>query len=482
MIGVSDVTQRTSKQWVIRLSVVFAVLVAALIVALTVLGPFGDRQSTSPQQALAPLTERVPGASLPEQESPEVLPAVDAAAPEISATKLTERMSKLMSSKALGKSVSVDVLDPLTGEHVLSRASGTARTPASTAKLLTTAAALSALGPHATITTSAVFDDDTVYLVGGGDVLLGAGESDEDAVDGHAGLATLAEQAAAALSASGPTSVKVALDDALFEGPAMAEGWDASDVTNGYVAPVYAAEISAGRLREGNYVPRSADPGKAAVQAFAKALAEQGITVEGKITRSEAPVTATPLGKVQSATIGDQVELALDHSDNTIAEALGRLVAIERGEGATFSDTGPAVLNELAEQDVEVGGAILADGSGLSAESRIPVQVLTSVLALAAGENGAQLRPMLSGMPIAGVSGTLAERFEADSESAATGLVRAKTGTLSGVSSLAGTLVDEDGRYLVFAVMADKVPSTVAAREALDRFATGLVGCGCSGG
>jgi D-alanyl-D-alanine carboxypeptidase/D-alanyl-D-alanine-endopeptidase (penicillin-binding protein 4) len=478
--GVSDVTQRTARRLVLRLTVVLAVLVAALIVALTVLGPFGHRQSTSPQEAISEsFAARVPGAALPAQEAPEVLPAVSTDTPEVSATKLTQRMRKFMTAKSLGKSVSVDVLDPLTGEHLLSRATGTARTPASTTKLLTTTAVLSALGAQSTITTSAVGDGKTVYLVGGGDVLLGAGKSDEDVVDGHAGLATLAEQTATALKASGTTKVRVVLDDTLFTGPAMAAGWDQSDVDNGYVAPIYAAEVSAGRLRVGNYVPRSKDPGMAAAAAFAKALVRQGIAVSHKITRGAAEPGATALGSVRSAPLGDQVEYLLNHSDNTVAEALGRLVAIKRGVGASFTDVGPAVLGELAEKDVPVTGTKLADGSGLSAESRIPVRTLTAVLALDAGDQGTGMRPVLTGMPIAGVSGTLEERFLKPSEKDATGLVRAKTGTLSGVSSLAGTLVDADGRFLVFAVMADQVPSTTGAREALDAFAARLAGCGC---
>ncbi len=480
MTGVSDVTQRTARRLVLRLSVVLAVLVAALIVALTVLGPFGHRQSTSPQGAItAAEATQVPGAALPAQEAPEVLPTVGDDTPEVSATKLTQRMRKFMTAKKLGKSVSVDVLDPLTGEHLLSRAAGAARTPASTTKLLTTTAVLSALGAQNTITTSAVGEGKTVYLVGGGDVLLGAGKSNQDVVDGHAGLTTLAEQTATALKASGTTSVRVVLDDTLFQGPAMAAGWDQSDVDNGYVAPIYAAEISAGRLRVGNYVPRSKDPGLAAAQSFAKALVRLGINVSHKITRGAAASDAAPLGSVQSAPLGDQVEYLLNHSDNTVAEALGRLVAIKRGVGAKFTDVGPAVLGARAEKDVPVAGTKLADGSGLSAESRIPVRTLTAVLALDAGPKGTGLRQVLTGMPIAGVSGTLEERFREPSEKDATGLVRAKTGTLSGVSSLAGTLVDADGRFLVFAVMADQVPSTAGAREALDAFAARLAGCGC---
>jgi len=105
--------------------------------------------------------------------------------------------------------------------------------------------------------------------------------------------------------------------------------------------------------------------------------------------------------------------------------------------------------------------------------------VMTGLLALATGAEQPQLRAVLSGLPIAAVSGTLAGRFSGSGEQGATGMVRAKTGTLTGVSALAGTVVDSDGRLLVFAAMADQVKSTTTARAALDRIATALAACGC---
>jgi D-alanyl-D-alanine carboxypeptidase/D-alanyl-D-alanine-endopeptidase (penicillin-binding protein 4) len=82
-----------------------------------------------------------------------------------------------------------------------------------------------------------------------------------------------------------------------------------------------------------------------------------------------------------------------------------------------------------------------------------------------------------SWLPVA--EGTLADRFAGSGLIAGVGVVRAKTGTLTGVSSLAGTVVDADGRMLAFAVIADAVPTASSGRAALDAVATALVGCGC---
>ena len=85
---------------------------------------------------------------------------------------------------------------------------------------------------------------------------------------------------------------------------------------------------------------------------------------------------------------------------------------------------------------------------------------------------------LLDGLPVAGFDGTLAKRYRT---SPAAGEVRAKTGTLNGVSALAGLVHTHDGAVLAFAFTANGIPlsGTQQAQAALDRLAAALAGCGC---
>jgi D-alanyl-D-alanine carboxypeptidase/D-alanyl-D-alanine-endopeptidase (penicillin-binding protein 4) len=119
----------------------------------------------------------------------------------------------------------------------------------------------------------------------------------------------------------------------------------------------------------------------------------------------------------------------------------------------------------------------MVDGSGLAARDRLTVGTVTSVLAAIVARPA--LRPVLAGLPVAGWSGTLDDRYVSGSARAAAGLVRAKTGTLTGVSALAGLVHDATGQLLVFDFDADRAGNTDAAESALDELASRLSACGC---
>jgi D-alanyl-D-alanine carboxypeptidase/D-alanyl-D-alanine-endopeptidase (penicillin-binding protein 4) len=392
---------------------------------------------------------------------------------------LQRTIAPLIASSGLGTAVSMQVVDVATGASLFSMNPDAQLVPASTAKLLTGAAVLTAVGPTTTLRTQVVdgMTREEVVLVGGGDMLLGAGRSDPDSVVGRAGLADLADATAAALKANGRTSVAVRLDDSLFRGPATSPVWRPGDVRAGYVAPVMALEVDAGRVP--HRVARMADPAMSAGRTFAALLGARGITVTAPVVRASAPKSATVLAGVESAPIADLVEYALTESDNTVAEGLARVVALRLGRPATFTDAGRAVLDQVALLGVPTSGNMLVDGSGLGSGSLVSARTLTSLLALAGSVARPELRPVLTGLPVAGASGTLRDRFEVGSQQDGLGVVRAKTGSLQGVNALAGTVVDADGRLLAFTILADRTGSTEPARNALDAIAVALTRCGC---
>ncbi len=171
------------------------------------------------------------------------------------------------------------------------------------------------------------------------------------------------------------------------------------------------------------------------------------------------------------------VERMLTNSDNDLAEALARHTALATGERADFAGASAAVEARLKQLGVPLAGVDVRDGSGLDRTGRLTADALTGLLVRAADPDRPELRPALTGLPVAGFTGTLTGRY-ADGGGAA-GLVRAKTGTLYGVNTLAGTVVTRDGRTLAFAFLASGTTDAGAAQAALDRLATSLADCGC---
>jgi D-alanyl-D-alanine carboxypeptidase/D-alanyl-D-alanine-endopeptidase (penicillin-binding protein 4) len=166
----------------------------------------------------------------------------------------------------------------------------------------------------------------------------------------------------------------------------------------------------------------------------------------------------------------------LTDSDNDLAEALGRVLARREGLPATFAGAAAAVTNAVRNLGVPMRGVRLYDASGLSRDDRVTAAALVAVLRASATGNPA-LASLSAGLPVAGFTGTLADRYRANATASAAGVVRAKTGTLAGVNALAGEVVDSRGRLLLFAFLAAHVPSPTPAEQALDRLATALATC-----
>ncbi|MEV4944146.1 D-alanyl-D-alanine carboxypeptidase/D-alanyl-D-alanine-endopeptidase [Streptomyces sp. NPDC053755] len=401
----------------------------------------------------------------------------------------------LLADPGLGPLRSASVVDTATGRQLYGEGATTPMTPASTVKIATTVAALSALGPDHRIPTTVVATADarTVTLTGGGDPTLD-----------RARLTALADETVRALKSRGATSVRLAYDTSLYRGPVRHPIG-----RNDNIAPVSPLMLDAGRLDASAYgpAPRSDDPAQDTARAFRDLLTGAGITVRGEPAPGRAPKTAGPpaadptpgpkatgprptasatsdpkatapraavIARTHSAPLGDLVERTLTHSDNDLAEALARQTALAREQPAGFDGAGRAVRAELAALGLPVAGTHFADGSGLSRADRVSAALLTGLLTRAADPARPELRPVLTGLPVGGFSGTLENRFGTGPAATGAGLVRAKTGTLTGVNALAGTVVTADGRLLAFAFLAGRTTSPTTAQSALDRLSAAL--------
>ena len=407
---------------------------------------------------------------------------------------LAAALSGPLSSGALGSHVSAVVADARTGRVLYSRGGGSPATPASTAKLATAVAALHVLGAGHRFRTRVVSGPaGSIVLAGGGDPTLAAGSPPASQYPQPATLQELAARTARTLRARHLTRVRVGYDTSLYTGPGMAPGWPGSYVATGNVTPISSLEADQGRLTASgapedaydpvNYRARSSDPAASAASAFAAFLAGDGIRVDGTPASETAPARAGTLASVSSPPLAQIVEWMLLNSDNVMAENLARQVALATRRPASFAGSAAAVQGVVRR--LGAGTAFdMVDGSGLSPQDRVAPDVLARLLALAASPRHPGLRPVVTGLPVAGFAGTLAQGHSVFSGigGAALGVVRAKTGNLTTVAALAGLAYDSSGTLLAFVVNADKIPKGAdlgSAASALDASASALAACGC---
>lgn len=413
----------------------------------------------------------------PDPKPTPVLAGTAGGGKELSADAVKAALDPLVHSKALGTEVHVAVLDPANSQVLYAENADVPITPASTTKILTAAAALAARGPAYRISTRVVAGGSPgeVVLVGGGDPTLAI--DGKSIYPGVARLDQLAAQVKKSLGGTKPT--KVLIDTTLFDGPDTGLGWDNDVIGSGQVSRIQSLMVNGGRLQPTHDEagdPRSSNPALAAGKAFAKLLGVPGSTVE----HGEAAKSAKQLGVVQSPPLVQITDWMLQESDNTIAELVGRQVALAAGKPATFDGTSEAMLDQLKQLGLPSDEGDLYDASGLSRHDGISPTLLTQTLALAASGQQPALTSLFGGLPVAGWSGTLANRFRSPGAgTAGQGVIRAKTGSLSGVNTMSGDLVTKDGRLLVFAIMASGGANASEAKQALDKVPARLAACGC---
>jgi len=420
---------------------------------------------------------------------------LDLEAPIATTDQVQGLASSLLTPERTGAALGLAVFDLVTGEAIYQVDANQGHIPASTMKILTATAALDTFGSQATLATEVLLSvvdqgQATVYLRAGGDVTLSPDQGQVGEIMGRAGLAELATEAAVNLRSRGAGEVAVILDDTIFTGPTTLPDWGWWPGAP-WAGPITAMAINGGHDGAGfDDTSYSIDSALAAAQQFAALLGQAGqddqlalptFEVAGPVTRGQTSGGAQVIARVESAPIGQLVAYMLEHSDNVLAEALGRVTAVELGLPGSFEGAGQAIVQVVGELGLPTTALVVMDASGLSPGSRVPPATLAELLAAVAKpadlEGSAELIGVLRGLAVAGLEGTLAGRL---TEAPGAGNVRAKTGTLTGVAALAGIVQTAQGRELAFVLMADQTSQVPygLVRDSIDQFTSGLAALG----
>ena len=316
---------------------------------------------------------------------------------------------------------SVVVIDPLTGSVVYEKSAYSPRKPASVLKIYSATAALTYMQPTQRFTTSAWVgvNEKSLVIQGSLDPWMSLSDSVAKKM-GRTSIPRIEYNSLSALKEANPGSIR---NSTIYYSDLYSQ-----DVAN----------IKAFFLKRGV---------KAVMKRVSHAQAEE-LSAE-QILSSDSPELQEMLG------------FALTWSDNLLTERIARLAS--QAAGYPLNDEGVAqTFHEvLAGLGVDSKGLVIKDASGLSRENRVTAKQVGQLLLKI--RNDSRFAPLIGGLPVSGVTGTLRHRF-IDTAPQAIGLVRAKTGTLNGTANLAGYVEAGDREY-VFVIIADQLKRTSRAEK-----------------
>ena len=382
------------------------------------------------------------------------------------------------SQPALG-ALAASVVNASTGEVLFDRGGTTPAPPANVTQLLTAASAIKILGAGTQLSTKVVLGSSpgTIVLVGGGDPTLAT--TPDSVYEGAPLITDLAKEAIAAYKTRYPNPsdkiTQIVLDTSLWSSADnWNPGWAASERANGYMSYITPLMVDGDRDDPTNSESaRGEDPVMRAGQAFASAAGLTNVTFS-----TGSAIGATVLAEVKSQPVSTLVGQMLMTGDNTLAEMLARLTSKKAqldGSSASVAQIIPATLKDLG---LNTAGLVVADGSGESASNAVPPQLLAQLL-VKIKANEADLGTIYAGMPVAGESGNLYDRFSGANASAS-GKVVAVTGWITNERSLAGIINATDGTALAFAFYGLGDAISTDTKDALDTLATAALTCGAN--
>ena len=422
-----------------------------------------------------------------------------------------------------GAACSADVVDLNSGQRIFEANADTAMVPASNAKVFTLAAAIDGLGANFQFRTVLATRGPDLIVVGDGDPSLGDPELSEN--EGRP-ITAVFDEWAGQLKRKGPSVIQgdLVIDESIFDDQRLHPDWDKADIKSYFAPPVGAlnfhdncVEITIWPDKEngkpvhwsvnpstsliemtnrcksrggnrptidrpqptfdfvisGTCSQRSTferipgpDPGLFFADALRSRLAEQGVTLQGKIRRQRVrddggklpgdcervAVHVTPLAQVTARVGKDSHNLSAE----CLLKRLGYEFAKARGDAKPVGswETGRAAVQAfLTRAGVEAGRVVVSDASGLSRSNRASASDFTRVLAFMRRHREWEL--FSRSLSVAGRDGSLKKRM-----TDVPGKVFAKTGYVSGVRTLSGYVEAPDRRLYCFSVLFNNVKKT----------------------
>ena len=204
-------------------------------------------------------------------------------------------------------------------------------------------------------------------------------------------------------------------------------------------------------------------PAEYAYGTFRRLWEQQGGAVAGGMLRAPTPKAARQLLSQESLTLAEIVRVTNKFSSNVMARTLVLTLGAEKSGTPATSTSGEAVIHDwLKSRGLVFDELVIGNGSGLSRDARISGDSLAKLLQTAWKSRYAP--EFLATLPLGGLDGTLRKRFERLPDPSR---VRMKTGTLSGVSSLAGYVTGASGRTYAVVIMVNHKGAQFGPGEAI---------------
>ena len=367
-----------------------------------------------------------------------------------SPSALAARLDSLCADSIFGRTqLGLAVYDLTDNRYLYRRGERQCLRPASTMKVVTAIAALHTLGTDYRYVTRLVRTDGAAAK---GDSILRGN------IEIRAGFDPLLSKddlksLVAALAAEGVRRIEgdivadVSLKDTLAKGWGWC--WDDDD------APLDALTMGGKDIFE---------------TSFRQLLADSGIVCLGTFRKGRLKPGGRTVASVER-TIDEVLLPMMKKSDNLAAESMFYQIAAHSGKPYAGRREAVRAIEALVKKmGLNPAHYQFADGSGLSLYNYVTPELLVRLLAFAYNDDALR-RHLLPALPIAGEDGTLARRLRGTK---AQGNVRAKTGTVEGVSTLAGYCTAKDGHILCFAIMNQGIRRTSTGRNFQDRVCRAL--------